>query len=89
MSAGSEVSQGTTVTVTISNGPKPASNTGSNNNSSGNTKPTTPTCTPQTYTIGRNLNNIFANYSGFDTVKSCIDDSEMFNYIKNCCSCFI
>ena len=70
MSAGSEVSQGTTVTVTISNGPTPASNTGSNNNSSGNTKPTTPTCTPQTYTIGRNLNNIFANYSGFDTVKS-------------------
>lgn len=56
MSAGSEVSQGTTVTVTISNGPKP--------------KPVTPTCTPKTYTIGRNLNNIFANYSGFDTVKS-------------------
>ena len=67
MSAGSEVSQGTTVTVTISNGPKPVSNTGSNNNSSGTT---TPTCTPKTYTIGRNLNNIFANYSGFDTVKS-------------------
>lgn len=70
MSAGSEVSQGTTVTVTISNGPKPVSNTGSNNNSSGNSGTTTPTCTPKTYTIGRNLNNIFANYSGFDTVKS-------------------
>lgn len=71
ISSGSEVSQGTTVTVTISNGPKPASsNSGSNNNSSSNTGTTTPTCTPKTYTIGRNLNNIFANYSGFDTVKN-------------------
>lgn len=65
--AGSEVSQGTTVTVTISNGVKPVSNTG---NSKPTTTPSTPACVKKTYTVGRNLNNIFANYSGFDTVKS-------------------
>ncbi len=71
ISAGSEVSQGTTVTVTISNGVKPPTNSGSDGgaNSESNNPPT-PTCTPKTYTIGRNLNNIFANYSGFETVKS-------------------
>lgn len=43
ISAGSEVSSGTTITVTISNGKMPNKNI-SNGGSSGNNKPSTPTC---------------------------------------------
>lgn len=73
ISSGSVVSKGTTVTVTLSNGPKPSSEDSGGNTgegSGGNTNPPTPVCTPKTYTIGRDLNNIFANYSGFDSVSS-------------------
>ena len=79
ISSSSEVSCTTTVTVTISNGKAPANNNNNNNNNnnSNNTQPSnhnppTPTCNPVTYTIGRDLNNIFVNYSGFDNVKSAI-----------------
>lgn len=68
ISSGSEVSSGTTVTIVISNGEKPASSGGNSGSTGGNV--TTPTCTEKTYTVGRNLNNIFASYSGFDTVSS-------------------
>lgn len=62
--AGSEVSEGTSVILTISNGKRPTSNTGggnsSNNNSGGNTSntPTSPSpkpepvCTPYTFLYG-------------------------------------
>lgn len=43
ISSGSEVSSGTTITITISNGKMPNKNT-SNGGSSGNNKPSTPTC---------------------------------------------
>ena len=75
ISAGSEVSSGTTITVTISNGKAPANNNNNNNNNNNtpsNPDPPTPTCNPVTYTIGRDLNNIFVNYSGFDSVKSAL-----------------
>lgn len=70
ISAGSEVSQGTTVTVTISNGPKPASGGGSSSGGSSNVTPPTPTCTPKTYTISRELNNIFSNPDSYSSVES-------------------
>ncbi len=70
ISYGAEVSKGTTVTVTISNGPKPTSSNSGSSSSSSSSSSSTVTCTPKTYTIGRELNNIFANYSGFDTVKA-------------------
>ena len=43
ISSGSEVSSGTTITITISNGKMPNKNT-SNGGSSGNSKPSTPSC---------------------------------------------
>lgn len=82
ITAGSEVSEGTTVTVTLSNGAKPAA---SNNNSSSNSgsssgsgsnsgssseSPSTPTCTPTTYKISRELNNIFDSGDSFSSVQS-------------------
>lgn len=69
ISSGSEVSKGTTITVTLSNGPKPENN-GGGSSGGNNNPPPAPVCTPKTYTVGRDLNNIFANYSGFDSVKS-------------------
>lgn len=82
ISSSSEVSCNTTITVTISNGKAPTNNnnnnnsnnnSGNNNNNNNNTPSNpTPTCNPVTYTIGRDLNNIFVNYSGFDNVKSAI-----------------
>ena len=89
ISAGSKVAEGTTVTVTISKGKKPAnssSNSGgssSSNNSGGSTapsKPSTPACTPVTYTIGRNLNNIFNSYSGYSDVSSALYSFFSSNY---------
>ncbi len=74
ISSGSEVSNGTTITVSISNGPKPE------NNNPGGGGSTTPTCTPKTYAVGRELNNIFFNYSGFDTVKDQIYSFFASNY---------
>ena len=80
ITAGSEVSEGTTVTVTLSNGAKPSA---SNNNSSSNSgsssgsnsgssseSPSTPTCTPTTYKISRELNNIFDSGDSFSSVQS-------------------
>lgn len=64
ISGGSKVAEGTTITVTISNGPKPASTTPST--------PATPTCTAKTYTVGRNLNNVFNNYSGYSDVSAAL-----------------
>lgn len=80
ISSSSEVSCNTTITVTISNGKAPTNNNNNNNsnnnsgNNNNNNTPSnpTPTCNPVTYTIGRDLNNIFVNYSGFDNVKSAI-----------------
>lgn len=72
ISAGSEVSEGTTVTLTISNGARP-NNSGSNTSPSKPTTPTTPstpTCTPKTYTISRELNNIFSNPDSYASVES-------------------
>lgn len=73
ISAGSEVSEGTTVTLTISNGARP-NNSGSNTSPSKPTTtpttPSTPTCTPKTYTISRELNNIFSNPDSYASVES-------------------
>jgi len=69
ISAGSEVSEGTTVTLTISNGARP-NNSGSNTSPSNPTTPSTPTCTPKTYTISRELNNIFSNPDSYASVES-------------------
>ena len=73
ISGGSKVAKGTTITLTISNGKKPASS------SSGGTS-TTPTCSPKTYTVGRNLNNVFSSYSGYSEVSSALYSFFSSNY---------
>ena len=83
MSAGSEVSRNSTITVTISSGkntqkkettPNNNNNNNSNNNSGGNNNPTPPPPTPSCNTcqVGRDLNNVFINNSGFNEVKSAL-----------------
>ena len=102
MTAGSQVSKVSTITVTISSGKEKVqkkenatknnnSNSSSNNNnnnsntsnnSNNNTTPNTPPPTPscQTYTLGGGLNNIFAEPSGFDSVRSELYDFFAKNY---------
>ena len=85
MSAGSEVSKNSTITVTISSGNnqkketstnKPNNKPNNNNNNGGtNNNPITPpsnTCVSQTYKITGELNNIFANNSSFSSVSSAL-----------------
>ncbi len=81
ISASSEVSQGTTITVTLSSGKVSKRESSSKNNSSNpsnsssnHTTPSEePTCVSKTYTIGRGLMNIFHNYSGYDNVKNALN----------------
>ena len=95
ISAGSKVTKGTTITITLSNGketeyreeePNSTNNSSNNNNNqnSGNAtekpKPPTPTCSPKTYTIGRELNNIFRNYTGYSAVESALYSYFSSNY---------
>ena len=99
IAAGSEVSEGTTITVTLSSGKSgssnnssnsnansSSSNSGSNNNSGSNSSnqdddtPSTPECISKTYTLGRDLNNIFKNYSGFSSVQSALYSYFSSNY---------
>lgn len=75
ISPGSDVCEGTTITVTISKGKAPANNN-NNNNNGGNTNQ----CVPTTYSITRDLNNIFMNYSGFDSVKGALQSFFASNY---------
>lgn len=96
IAASSEVSKGTTITVTLSSGkethnreedkPSKDNNSGgsnNNNNNSGSSKPTPtpqpPSCEKKTYTIGRDLNNIFKQ-SGFSTVSSALYSFFASNY---------
>lgn len=93
--AGSEVSEGTTITVTLSSGKSSSSssgsnssnsNSGSNNDSNSNSSnqeedpPSVPECIAKTYTLGRELNNIFKNYSGFSAVQSALYSYFSSNY---------
>ncbi|MBE6157906.1 MAG: PASTA domain-containing protein [Firmicutes bacterium] len=92
ISAGSKVSNGTTVTVTLSNGKKveetvqkrenknTSTNTNTNNNTTPTPKPTTPTCTPQTYTVSGAIKNIFNNYSGYSEVANQLNSFFKSNY---------
>ena len=82
MSAGSEVSRNSTITVTISSGKNTQkkevtpSNPGNNNNNNKNNynpppvTPPTPSCT--TCTIDRGLYTVFNNNSGFNAVSSAL-----------------
>ena len=70
ISAGSKVAEGTTITVTISNGKKPSSS--SSSSSSSGSSSSKPTCTKKTYTIGRNLNTVFDGESGYSKVSSAL-----------------
>ena len=87
ISAGSKVSKGTTITITLSKGKenefrKEETNSTNNSSNSNNNqtsenipedvKPVTPTCSPKTYTIGRELNNIFRNYTGYSAVEQAL-----------------
>lgn len=84
ISAGSKVSNGTTITVVLSNGKKETSNNnnstgsntgtgGSNSNSSGNSGGgSTNTCISKTYTVSGSIRNIFNNYSGFSEVSNAL-----------------
>lgn len=98
--SGLEVMEGSSVTLTISNGPAPngesnyipptsnssnKSNNNSNSNSGNNSsnqpsKPDKPTCTPVTYTLSRDLNNIFSSYSGYSNVASQLYSYFSINY---------
>ena len=53
-------------------------NNNSNSSSSGNTAPPTPTCTPQEISISRNLNNIFSQPEGYQSVYN-----QLTSYFKN------
>lgn len=87
--SGLEVIEGSSVTLVISNGGSPSGQNNytpptnnSNNNSNNNlpSKPTTPTCTPVTYTIGRDLNNVFYNNSGYSAVSAALYSYFASNY---------
>lgn len=96
ISAGSKVTSGTTITITLSNGKEieyreeetnssnNSSNNNNNNQNSGDnteeTQPPIPTCSPKTYTIGRELNNIFRNYTGYSAVESALYSYFSSNY---------
>ncbi len=67
--AGSGVSQGTVVTVTVSNGKKPVTTT-----------PTTPSCKPITYQVNRSLYNVFNNNTGYSAVSSALYSFFSTNY---------
>ena len=66
-SYGSEVTSGTSIILTVSNGQRPASNnSGNNNSSSGNSgsNPTpTPVCTPYTFILGGAGSTGYQTYS--------------------------
>lgn len=76
-SAGTEVSKDSNIVLSISAGSRP-SNSGGNSNSNGSSggdynggsDNQTPSCTPQTYTIGRDLNNIFNSGGDFNSVSN-------------------
>ena len=78
MSAGSEVSRNATITVTISSGKSTTQkkeSTQNKPNTNNNTNPTpvtppTPTC--NTCSVGRDIYNVFNNYSGFNEVRSAL-----------------
>lgn len=91
ISAGSEVSKGTTITITLSNGKEAVKNreessssnsssSSSSNNNNSTTTPATPTCEEKTYEVGRGLLNIFNSYSGYDSVKSALYSHFSSNY---------
>lgn len=77
ISAGSEVSSGTTVTLTISNGKAPSNN--NNNNTGGNTSPSTPTCENKEFYIlpgntgAQTLSATKAAYPMFTIVANFVD----------------
>ena len=75
ISSGSKVSNGTTITVTLSSGKKQTSSSNNSSSSSsggGSSSNNTTTCESKTYTIDRGLNNIFKNYTGFTDVKNAL-----------------
>lgn len=94
ISAGSNVSSGTTITVTLSNGKKEvstqssnsnktsgssgSSNSGSNNTNNSGDK--TPTCEVKTYTVSGSIRNIFNSYSSYDAVSSALYSFFSSNY---------
>ena len=86
MSAGSSVSKNSTITVTISSGKSTQkketshnnnnnnnNNSNNNNNNNNNNNPTPPTPTCNTCVVGRDMYNIFSNYSGFNEVRSALN----------------
>ena len=94
ISAGSNVSSGTTITVTLSNGKKEvstqssnsnktSSSSGSSNSGSNNTNNSgdkTPTCEVKTYTVSGSIRNIFNSYSSYDAVASALYSFFSSNY---------
>lgn len=79
ISAGSEVAKGTTITITLSSGKdekkEQNSNTHTSNNDNHNSSSSEEidNCVTKTYTIGRELNNIFKNYTGYSAVRSALE----------------
>lgn len=82
ISSGAKVGSGTTITVTLSNGKKESStssssssnsNSSNNNSSSSNDSgSSTQGCEKKTYTIGRDIRNVFNNNSGYSSVSSAL-----------------
>ena len=77
MSAGSEVSRNATITVTISSGKsttqkKESTQNKPNTNNNTNPTPVTPPPTCNTCSVGRDIYNVFNNYSGFNEVRSAL-----------------
>lgn len=64
ISSGSKIAEGTTITVTVSNGPKPAA----------------PACVVKTFTVSRQLNNVFNSNTGYDKVASALNSFFATNY---------
>ena len=84
MKENSEVSENTTITITLSNGKKPTNSSNSNKNQTTNkpsnnntnttppSQPETPSCTAKTYTVSSKIRDIFTSYDGYNGVSNAL-----------------
>lgn len=88
MREGSEVAEGTTITITLSNGKKKTTsqanstqnnkpnnsqnNSNNNNNNNSNNNTQPETCVPKTYTVSSKIRDIFTSYDNYNAVSSAL-----------------
>lgn len=75
--SGTEVSKNSNIVLSISAGRRPSSSGGGSNSGGSNSGNTNngnnePSCNPQTYTVGRDLNNIFNSGGDFNSVSNAL-----------------